>query len=212
MHKLSVVLPSWGRYDLTLRMLNSISLQTLADYELFFLGDACPIFEKIILSEDFQYFKKILKNRIIVKNFLKHDGTSAQAINYAMKNCMGEYFLFLSNDDVIFPNHFENYYLMSKKSGKDFAIFNTYMDYGDGRLVKRNPELVATRVGHSELCISNNMTKILPEHSRVYGHDWEFITNAIKHKFKPAFIENSPTYIVNLNHNREHNWEAGRIV
>ena len=57
MPKLSVVLPSWGRYDLTLRMLNSISLQTFEDYELFFLGDACQIFEKIILSEDFKYFK-----------------------------------------------------------------------------------------------------------------------------------------------------------
>jgi glycosyltransferase involved in cell wall biosynthesis len=212
MPKLSVVLPSWGRYDLTLRMLNSISLQTFEDYELFFLGDACQIFEKIILSEDFKYFKKIFKNRIIVKNFLKHDGTSAQAINYAMKNCTGEYFLFLSNDDVIFPNHFENYYSSSKEFNCDISVFKTYVDYGNGTLITRIPELYPSKIGHSELCVKRSVIKALPEHSRAYGHDWEFISNALNNGFVPNFQNNIPTYIVNLDNQREHNWEAAGVV
>jgi len=171
MAKLSVVLPSWGREMLTLRLLNSITLQTLEDYELFFLGDKCPIFDKIIQSEDFKYMKKIFKDRIIIKNFEEHDGTSSQAINFAMKECTGEFFMFLSNDDNIFIDHFKTYYEMSKQSGKDFGLFNTCIDRGNGILELRTPQLAPSRVGHSELCVNKAMVKNLPPHTRNYGHD-----------------------------------------
>jgi glycosyltransferase involved in cell wall biosynthesis len=211
MAKLSVVLPSWGREMLTLRLLNSISLQTLDDYEFFFLGDKCPVFDKIVASEDFAFFKKIIGDRMIVKNFDTHDGTSCQAINYAMKNCTGDFFMFLSNDDNIFNNHFELYYEMSAKSGKDFGLFNTSIDRGNGILELRVPELAPSKIGHSELCVSNDMVKKLPAHTRNYGHDWEFIVNAVNAGCQYQFMQNSPTYIVNLAP-REHNWEAQRIV
>jgi len=212
MRKLSVVLPSWGRYDLTIRMLTSIAFQSLEDYELFFLGDNCPVFEKIVSSYEFKHLKEEFLDRIIIKNFNKHDGTSAQAINYAMKNCDGEYFLFLSNDDVIFPKHFENYYTMSNNSKCDFGVFNTYTDFGNGILNVRRPELLPSKIGHSELCISYEMAKTMPEHSRVYGHDWEFICKALNLGFNLQFHENLPTYIVNLDRGREHNWEANHVV
>jgi glycosyltransferase involved in cell wall biosynthesis len=210
MSKLSVVLPSWGRYNLTLRMLNSISLQTLNEYELFFLGDSCEVFEKVLQSKDFQSMN--FKGQVIAKNFDSHDGTSSQAINYSIENSTGEYFLFLSNDDIIFPKHFENYYNMTKESGKDFGIFKTYIDYGNGVLQKRNPELLPTKIGHSELCFKSDVIKKLPQHSRVYGHDWEFIVNALNNKCTYEFFNNDPTYIVNLEFNREHNWEGGRFL
>ena len=210
MNKLSVVLPSWSRYDLTLRMLNSINLQTLEEYELFFLGDCCDVFNNVLSSSDFKNMN--FKGKIIAENFKTHDGTSSQAINYAIENSTGEYFLFLSNDDLIFAKHFENYFNMTKKSGKDFGIFKTYIDYGDGFLNKRNPELLPTKIGHSELCFKTDVIKKLPKHSRVYGHDWEFISSALNQQCSYEFFDNDPTYIVNLDYNREHNWEGGRYL
>lgn len=212
MPKLTIVLPSWEREELTLRMLTSISLQTFQDYELFFLGDCCPIFDKVIQSDDFSYLKNVFGNRIIVKNFDTHDGTSAQAINYAVENMNGEYFIFLSNDDLIFPNHFDIYYNSTKDIKEDFSIFNTSVDYGNGVLVTRKPVLAPSKIGHSELCISKKMIQSLPPHSRVYGHDWEFISRGLQSGFKYKMFDNIPTYIVNLSMNRGHNWEGGRIV
>jgi glycosyltransferase involved in cell wall biosynthesis len=206
MPKLSIVLPSWGRDGLTKTILNAVCMQTFQDFEIFFLGDCCPIFEKIITSEEFIYFKKQLGNKLIYKNFLTHDGTSAQAINYAMQNSTGEFFLFLSNDDNIFPNHFENYYTYLKKSGKDFGIFKTYLDYGNGVLHVRQPIVAFTKVGHSELCVSNNIIKNAPEHSRLYGHDFQFIANIINMGYQYELFNNPPTYIVNMNHTRDHSW------
>ncbi len=211
MTKLSVVLPCWGRELLTLRILNSISLQTLDDYELFLLGDKCPVFEKIIASEEFKDLEQSIKGKIFIKNFENHDGTSAQAINYAMAASSGEYFIFLSNDDNIFPNHFEEYYRNSLKTKTYLNFFNTYIDRGTGVFDTRVPKLSGGSIGHSELCVKNEVVKILPPHSRNYGHDWEFIVNAVNSGFTYEFINNSPTYIVNLAP-REHNWEADRIV
>lgn len=212
MPKLSIVLPSWDREQLTIRMLNAVCLQTFDDYELFFLGDRCDVFDKIIKTEDFLYMKEVFKNRIIVKNFENHDGTSTQAINYAIENMTGEYFLFLSNDDLIFPNHFELYYNTSKSSNKDFCLFNTSIDHGDGVLHKRVPKLAPSQIGHSELCISKQAIKSLPQHVRVYGHDWLFVKSGLDNQCSFNFVANDPTYIVNLSHHRGHNWEAGRVV
>jgi glycosyltransferase involved in cell wall biosynthesis len=210
MSKLSVVLPSWGRLGLTLRMLNSISLQTLEEYELFFLGDSCDIFDQVLHSKDFQSMN--FKGEVIAKNFDLHDGTSSQAINYAIQNCTGEYFLFLSNDDIIFPKHFENYHSLTETSQKDFGVFKTYIDYGNGALHIRNPQLLPTKIGHSELCFKSDVIKKLPPHSRLYGHDWEFISSALNQQCSYELFNNEPTYIVNLDFNREHNWEGSRFL
>lgn len=211
MPKLSVVLPCWGRELLTMRILNSIGLQTLNDYELFLFGDKCPVFEKIIHSSEYRELKSSLKGKVFEKNFETHDGTSAQAINEAIKICSGEYFIFLSNDDNIFPDHFESYYSNSLKSKTYINFFNTYIDNGSGVLSTRVPKLHPGGVGHSELCVKTEVIKTAPPHSRNYGHDWEFIHYAIQSGFTHDFHNNTPTYIVNLGP-REHNWEAGRVV
>ena len=61
------------------------------------------------------------------------------------------------------------------------------------------------------MCLSNKMIKELPPHSRLYGHDWEFINHAIKAGFSCEKADNVPTYIVNLSI-REHNWEGKRLI
>lgn len=186
--------------------MNCICMQTFQDFELFFLGDKCPTFDKITQSEDFKYFKEILGDRLIYKNFDSHDGTSAQAINYAMKHGKGDYFIFLSNDDLIFPNHFERYVKLTEEAKCDIGIFNTSLDYGNGLLVERVPELAFTKIGHSELCVSKKVYKSAPPHSRLYGHDFEFIANAINAGASYRMFKGAATYIVNMNPYRPHNW------
>lgn len=209
MTKISAVLPSWGRKNLTLRMLQCVASQTLQEYELFFLGDKCPVFEEIIKTEDFQEIKKTIADRMIFFNFDNHDGTSAQAINYAMKHASGEFFVFLSNDDLIFNNHFETYY---QKSTKELNSFTTCIDYGNGQLVKRIPKFEPRSIGHSEICAHKSLIAKMPPHTRNYGHDWEFIQHCLKNMCSTSTHHNEPTYIVNLSGTREHNWEGGRLL
>jgi len=206
MPKLSVVLPCWKRENLTLQMINCVCMQTFDDFEIFVLGDHCKEFDKIITSNNFYYFKNILQNRLHYFNFEQHDGTSSQAINYAMKYSSGDWFIFLSNDDYLLNNHFENYVNLSEKNQSDICLFNTYVNYGDGILKTRFAKVELEKCGHSEMCVSKNVYKNAPLHTRNYGHDFEFLINALNMGYTYSLANNSPTYIVNSDLSRERSW------
>jgi hypothetical protein len=181
-------------------------MQTFNDFEIFVLGDSCKAFDKTINSQSFKYFKTILGYRLRYFNFENHDGTSAQAINYSMKHGTGDWFMFLSNDDYLLNNHFENYVKISETSKSDICLFNTFMNYGDGFLRTRFPKIELGKCGHSEMCVSKKVYKNAPPHTRYYGHDFEFLINSINMGFNYHIADNKPTYIVNLDHTREHSW------
>jgi|688.fasta_scaffold38348_9 glycosyltransferase involved in cell wall biosynthesis len=206
MPKLTVTLPSWGRENLTKRMLNCICMQTFSDFEIFFLGDNCQAFDKILKSADFMYFQKVLGNRLNFFNFKDRDGTSSQAINYSMQKGSGDWFLFLSNDDMILNNHFENYVTISENKQTDICLFNSFVDYGNGILKTRTAKVELEKCGHSELCVSKKTYKNAPLHSRNYGHDFEFLINCINMGFSYSLANNNPTYIVNSDLTRERSW------
>lgn len=208
---LSVVLPCWRREELTYRILENIDKQTYTNVELFILGDCCPIFTKMMQSERFQNLIESFKNKfanVVVMNFENHDGTSAQAINYAIANAQGEYFIWLSNDDQIYDFHFEKYYTKCKEKDSQLGYFDTLLDPGDGKLITRYPFLALTKIGHSELCVKTEIAKKAPPHSKIYGHDWQFISWCVNNGVKCEYIYGKPSYVVNFDNTRERSWDG----
>lgn len=197
--KLSIVLPCFGRPERTRRSLECVLKQDMADWELFFIGDGCPDFEKLISSDWFAEKINSLdpRNEIIYFNLEKNVGGFGHAIvNYAIEHSSGDYFLFYANDDIIFPHHFSNYYNNIVKEQKDFMYFNSLVILHDTVFTKRNAQLTCGSCGHSELIIKTSLLKQAPKHDPIYGHDFTLIQNLMSMTDNYSKSESEPTYVV----------------
>jgi len=165
------------------------------------MGDGCESFKKNVEnSEECQENISKARSRgskILVKN-LKHAGHSGEIINFARSNSSGKYFVFFDNDDMILPNHFENYINAIEQGDADYAFVETKLETPmfAGRIRKVTPPLECGDVGHSELIVKNSIQKELPLHESEYGHDWVFINNLSKFSQKVNFSDNPFSYIV----------------
>lgn len=130
-------------------------------------------------------------------------GYGCHIINQNIERAKGEYFVFYANDDIILPNHFENYLSAIEGTDYDFVYFNSNI-MGE---FTRNSSLNFGQIGHSELIVKTEFLKKMPKHTDSYGHDWDLIQNMINAgaKYIKAY-DNPPTYIVkSLANNREQN-------
>jgi len=165
------------------------------------MGDHCDSFEQnIINSKEYQNkFADARKRgaKIIVKNQKQHAGHSGEIINHARQHATGKYFIFYDNDDVILPNHFENYINAIEKEQADMACISCKIETPFRQEVRQvKPPLCCGAVGHSEIIVTNLIQKKVPLHVPDYGHDWIFIQNILKSTCKIFFSENKPSYIV----------------
>jgi len=56
-------------------------------------------------------------------------------------------------------------------------FFNSWIDpIGKAR----NSTMAPSQIGHSEIVLTTELAKQLPEHLPIYGHDWEFISAMLK--------------------------------
>jgi len=128
-------------------------------------------------------------NRILYHNFPKHTGSCGYNLtNYAIQKAKGKYLVFFANDDIILPNHFNNY-LEIEKTDLDFMYFNSLI--GPGNSV-RVPVIAPSRIGHSEIIVNTMLAKACKPHSPRYGHDWDFIKE-ISEKGKGAKATSTET-------------------
>lgn len=208
--KLSLILPSYGRPQLTERAIRSVLAQTFDGAEVFFFGDNCAVFANIIANNWFLSAHNTIVDRIKIhtRNYDKRDGTPTRIINDAIALAKGEYLLFMANDDQIQPGHFENYYGFAKTNDVDMAYFNSIVDV-NGTTYLRNAVIKFRHIGHSEIAVRTSIAKTVPPHHRSYGHDWDFIRSVLTASDPKKVIksQNEPTYIVNRG-KREHVYES----
>tara|TARA_R110000803_G_scaffold115227_1_gene183695 strand:- start:284 stop:841 length:558 start_codon:yes stop_codon:yes gene_type:complete len=149
--------------------------QNITGWEAFIMGDACPDFQKLIDNGYLEELKIQEAHRGNIIHYFNAEenggGCGYQLTNYAIQNATGKYLVFYANDDVILPNHFENY-LEIEKTTYDFMYFNSWIDPINK---PRESKLANSAIGHSEIILKTELAKQLPEHSEKYGHDWEFI-------------------------------------
>jgi len=180
---ITISLRCFGRPARTIRAIKCVLSQTINNWELLLTGDNCPNFE----TAEFKSFVKASAkfaeangNKIICNNNQFHTGGCGfEIINQHIKKAKGKYFIFLSNDDTIEPEHLENYLagINSEDDYWDFVFFDSFVEpYGQ----VRTAALKDGSIGHSELIVKTSFLQTMPPHDANYGHDWRLIQNMIK--------------------------------
>lgn len=203
--RLTLSMPCYGRPERTIRSINCIANQTVNGWEALVIGDGCPVMQDFI---DSNYFSDIQKdceakgNDLYISNALINKGGHGYDItNRNISLAIGKYFVFYANDDIILPNHFENYLSQIEGTDLDFVYFDSFVAPINAT---RNAELQYGRIGHSELIVRTDFLRQMPAHNEHYGHDFVLIQNMMQNgKHKKA--ENLPTtyHVMSLSDNRE---------
>ena len=174
--RLTLSMASFGRPQRTIRAINSIANQNINGWEALVIGDGCPVMQDFIDSDYFEDLIEICSyngNDLIIENNPVNQGGNGYAIiNNNIKIAQGKYFVFFANDDIILPNHFENYLSQIENTNYDFVYFDSWVE---PRNSKRVAQLQYGSIGHSELIIKTDFLRQMPYHNEHYGHDWALI-------------------------------------
>jgi glycosyltransferase involved in cell wall biosynthesis len=196
--RVTISMPCYRRPQRTIRAIESICNQNINGWEALVVGDGCPYMMDFILSS---YFADMVRTSNLKGNSLKisnhstnKGGWGYSIINSNISKANGEYFVFMSNDDVILTNHLENYLSGIEGTDLNFAYYDTYIEPTER---VRVAELKDGSIGHSELIVKTEFLRQMPPHDSDYGHDWRFIQNMFNATSKHKKIEGKPqTYIV----------------
>jgi len=180
MSRITISIPCFGRPERTKRSIECIINQNINDWEAFIMGDCCPDFQKLIDNGHLENIKQqqLQKGNIIhyFNSKERGGGHGYKLTNHAIQNATGEYFVFYANDDIILPNHFENYLEIESKD-LDYMCFHSWID---PILQPRIVSLQQSQVGHSEIILKTELAKQLSPHNARYGHDWDFINEMVE--------------------------------
>lgn len=163
--RLTLSMPCFGRPKRTIRAINCIANQSINGWEALVIGDGCSVMQDFIDSD---YFKDIIQmcsyngNNLYIDNNSTNQGGHGFAItNRNIKEAEGKYFIFYANDDIILPNHFENYLSQIENTDLDFVYFNSEVKPINSLRVSR---LEYGMIGHSELIVRTDFLKQMPMH------------------------------------------------
>ena len=203
--KLTLSMPCYGRPQRTIRAIECIANQTINGWEALVVGDGCEVMKDFIFSN---YFSDIVRdtnargNDLRISNNSENKGGCGYYItNQNIQRAKGEYFMFMSNDDVIKPNHFENYLSGIDNTDNDFVYFNSWVEPYNA---PRTAALSFGNIGHSELIVRTEFLRKMPPHYDEYGHDWQLVLNMLNSGAKYHYAGyNERTYIVKSVPNKE---------
>lgn len=194
MYRVTLICPCYKRPQRTLRAMESVANQNIVGWQAIFIGDGCPEFQKMMDEGKFDEFSDDnSKNQFTAINMLDHQGGWGHAArNVGFNLAKGEYIVFMDNDDVLKPNHFQNYLSGIEGTEYDMAYYDTYIEP-----VKqiRDAQLKFGSIGHHEIIIKSSLLKNYKQDD-TYGHDWSLIENFVRKGIKTIKVKSEPTYIV----------------
>jgi glycosyltransferase involved in cell wall biosynthesis len=203
--RLTLSMPCYGRPERTIRSINCIANQTVNGWEALVVGDGCPVMQDFIDSNYFLDIQKDCEARgndlYISNNLINKGGHGYDITNINIQLAMGKYFVFYANDDIILPNHFENYLSQIEGTDLDFVYFDSFVA---PRNATRIAELQYGRIGHSELIVRTDFLRQMPAHNEHYGHDWALIQSMMLNGKNKKAMNCPQTYrVMSLSDNRE---------
>jgi len=192
-YKLSIIIPCYLRPQRTLRIFDCIVSQSFYPYHCMFISDGCPSFHNQLSNG---LFNKEYDNRNKIE-FIELDknygGWGYKARERGIELSNSEYTIFVDNDDVILPNHFENYFNSITNTDFDFVYINTFIEPNNH---VRHSQLEYGFIGHSELIIKTSFLKNMLPLKASYGHDYDLVSKMLNAGAKHSKSYNEPTYIV----------------
>lgn len=195
--RLSASLSCFGRPERTRRMIKCITNQKGSGWEVLITGDGCESLQQMIDSGELSQMIELFEqrgNKVTVENLEKNNGGFGYAVlNHNIQKATGKYILFLSNDDIILDNHFENYVsYMEENPNLDLGYFDTWVQPNKE---KRVSKIGFGCIGHAELILKTEVAKSVSPHTPEYGHDWLFIRELTSKEINHAKAEGiEPTY------------------
>lgn len=126
--KVSVIMPVYNSEKYLQQALESISAQTLKEFELICVDDGSTDSSYDILNN---YAKHEL--RMSVLRHLEYTDGAAEARNMGMRAAKGEYLAFVDSDDYFSPLMLEHAYRKAKQLDVDILMFDAwYVDNNEG--------------------------------------------------------------------------------
>jgi len=124
--KVSVVIPSYNRYDFLINSINSVENQTYKNIEIIVINDG---------SDQEEYYTKNFQKNIKVVNLEKNQkslhGFGPGAIrNFGTNEASGEYLAFLDDDDIWLPNKLSTQINNMIESNFKFSCTEAYIGNG----------------------------------------------------------------------------------
>jgi glycosyltransferase involved in cell wall biosynthesis len=114
---ISVIIPTYERYELLLRAIDSVLSQTYKDIEIIVVDDS---------SKDSRYKSLELDNRIKYVRLENRLGYPGKVRNAGIKNSTGEWLSFLDDDDMWEPTKLEKQMLFSESY--NFICCDAFID------------------------------------------------------------------------------------
>lgn len=111
MVKLSIIIPYYETYNLTLKLLKELNIQKTNEVEIIVIDDGC---NEIRLDE--------FKNFNIIH--LEQNGGVSKARNEGIKRAKGKYIAFIDSDDMITMDYIDRLLYLINTQEEDIMIFN----------------------------------------------------------------------------------------
>ena len=198
MTKLTCVCPVWKRPQRTIRAIESILAQNFTGWEAMIIGDACPLFQEKLDDGTFEKYAQQAAAQGNIMHFENLDTRGAGWGHMARKKgielATGKYICFLDNDDVLKPNHFENYYtFMEADPEADCGYFNAYTQPWKK---ERNACLSRGGIGNAELMFKAEALKKEYQPDAEYEHDWRLVDRMRNKGYVFRKSKSPSTYII----------------
>lgn len=173
--KLSIIIPYYQTYELTIRLLDQLLIQDRDEVEIILIDDGC----NEIRFDDYKGFKNI--NIIHQENH-----GSAYCRNLGVELSKGEYIAFIDSDDMITPDYIEILLNAIKNANTDVINFN-WLDINTNEIYRKpnNPAI------WKEIYKRNIV--ITFEEGHLYGGEDLYFSNEIAKKVNNG--EYSITYL-----------------
>jgi hypothetical protein len=201
MYKVSLIVPSYLRPERTQRVIECILNQDFVGFEAYIVGDNCPFIQKLVDEGKQKEYAKIAEskgNKLAIFNMpIHYGGYGYQARNTCVKLAIGDYTMFMDNDDVIEPDHISNYYNAIAKTENDLMFFNSWLDPIEIRGTRgkiRETKIEEGMIGHAEIIVRTSLLKSLKPQTPEYNHDWTYLMQILNAGAVYEKSHNKPTY------------------
>lgn len=201
MYKVSLIVPSYLRPQRTQRVIDCILNQDFVGFEAYIVGDKCPFIQSLVdEGKQIEYAKlaEVKGNKLAIFNLpIHYGGYGYQARNTCVKLAMGEYIIFMDNDDIIEPDHVSNYYNAISQTDNDLMFFDSWLDPIELRGTRgklRETKMEEGMIGHAEIIAKSSLLKKMQPETSEYNHDWFYIKQMLDAGAKYEKSTNKPTY------------------
>ena len=121
--KLTIMIPYYNTYELTIKLLNELTIQKTDDVQIILVDDGCN-------EKRFDKFS----NDMLIIHSAKNEGQS-NSLNKALEYATGEYIGFIDSDDMITMDYMDVLLETLKTHNEDIIYFN-WADFNENKIVR----------------------------------------------------------------------------